>query len=104
MIDKRFRENFDTGLIKIRYEIKSRLVPHGLHGSVIDTDLGPDDQVPTGSTIGIVVKGRTASRTFDRAEIESCHLRVGGTVLAGILSMVEELSAAPAVAAQPGGG
>ncbi len=97
MIDKRFRENFDTGLIKIRYEIKSRLVPHGLYGSVTDADIGPSDEVPTGSTIQIVVKGRTAGRTFDRAEIEACRLRVGGAVLLGIISMVDELSAAQPV-------
>lgn len=99
MIDKRFRENFDTGLSKIRHEIKSRLVPHGLYGSVTDADIGPDDQVPTGSKIEIVVKGRTAGRTFDRADIEGCRLRVSGPVLSGIISMVEELSAA-----QPTGG
>ena len=94
MIDKHFRENFDTGLSKIRHEIKSQLVPHGLYGSVTDADIGPSDEVPTGTTIQIVVKGRTAVRTFDRADIEGCRLRVGGPVLLGIVSMIEELSAA----------
>jgi hypothetical protein len=86
------REEFDTGISKIRNEIKSRLVSHGFHGTVITVDDGPPEGV-TGSSIQIVVKGRTVSRLFDRREIESCRLRVGGTVLAGIVSMVEELAA-----------
>jgi hypothetical protein len=86
------REEFDTGISKIRNEIKSRLVSHGFHGTVTSLDSGPPEEV-TGSSIQIVVKGRTASRTFDRREIESCRLRVGGTVLAEILSMVDELAA-----------
>ena len=32
MDDKQLREQFDTGLKKIRHEIKSRLVPHGRRG------------------------------------------------------------------------
>lgn len=90
---KQLREEFDTGLSKIRYEIKSRLVPHGLFGSVTDADVGPVDAVPSGSIIKIVVKGRTAERSFERRQIEDCRLRVGGAVLLGILSMVDELVA-----------
>jgi hypothetical protein len=93
MDDKQKREEFDTGLSKIRHEIKSQLVPHGFFGSVTDVDIGPADQVPAGSRIEIVVKGRTAGRLFDRQQIEACRLRVGGTVLSEIISMVDELSA-----------
>ena len=93
MEDRHLREEFDTGLRKIRHEIKSRLVPHGLFGTVTDIDSGSGETVPEGSRIEIVVKGRTATRSFDRQEIEACRLRVGGTVLVGIISMVDELSA-----------
>jgi hypothetical protein len=55
MEEKQIREEFDTGLAKIRHEIKSLLVPHG-------------------------------------QEIEACRLRVGGVVLLGIISGVDELS------------
>jgi hypothetical protein len=41
----------------------------------------------------IVAKGRTAGRQFDRQQIEGCRLRVSGTVLLEIISMVDELSA-----------
>jgi hypothetical protein len=93
MEDKQLREGFDTGLGKIRHEIKSRLVPHGFFGNVthIDTDLV--DQVPTGSKIEIVVKGRAVERSFSRQDIEGCRLRVGGAVLVGIISMIDELAA-----------
>lgn len=92
MEDKLKREEFDTGLGKIRHEIKSRLVPHGLFGSIayVDNDLA--EEVPTGSKIAISVKGRTVERSFSRQEIEDCRLRVGGPVLTGIISMIEELS------------
>jgi hypothetical protein len=92
MEDKQLREEFDTALGKIRHEIKSRLVPHGLFGSVTYVDVAPLEPVPAGSTIAIAVKGRTAERSFDRHDIESCRLRVGGSVLVGIIAMVEELS------------
>jgi len=92
MNDPNPREEFDTGISKIRNEIKSRLVPHGLFGTVTNVDRGPPDDV-TGASIQIVASGRTASRSFDRREIESCRLRVGGTVLAEIISMVNELAA-----------
>jgi len=90
MEDKHQREEFDTGLLKIRHEIKSRLVTHGFFGSVTCADL---DDVPSGSKIGIAVKGRTAERSFSRQEVEGCRLRVGGAVLTGIIAMVDELAA-----------
>jgi hypothetical protein len=92
MDDKQLREEFDTGLSKIRLEIKSRLVRHGLYGSVTEIDTGPAGDVPTGSKIELVVKGRTVGRSFDRRQIEDCCLRVGGTVLPAIISMVDEVS------------
>jgi hypothetical protein len=87
------REYFDTGLRKIRTEIKTRLVPHGLFGSITDVDSNSDDHALSGSRIEISIKGRTVSRSFGRQEIEACRLRVDGVVLSGIISMVEELSA-----------
>jgi hypothetical protein len=86
------REHFDTGLRKIRTEIKTRLVPHGLFCTITDVDSSSDERALSGSRIEIAIKGRTASRSFDRQEIEDCRLRVGGAVLVGIISMVEELS------------
>jgi hypothetical protein len=91
-VNQQSRETFDTGLKKIRLEIKSRLVPHGLFGSVTETDTGGDAGL-TGSTIVITVKGRTCSRSFDRKQIEDCHLRVGGAVLVSVTAMIDELSA-----------
>jgi hypothetical protein len=90
--DKQNREEFDTGLAKIRHEIKSRLVPHGLYGSVTYIDIGPVAEAPNGSKIEVAVKGRTVERSFSRQDIEGCRLRVGGVVLLGIISMVDELS------------
>jgi hypothetical protein len=92
MEDKLTREVFDTGLSKIRHEIKSRLVTHGFFGSITFVDIEPADPVPSGSKIEISVKGRTVGQSFTRAEIEGCHLRVGGAVLAGVISMIQELS------------
>jgi len=92
MEEKQFREEFDTGLAKIRHEIKNRLVPHGFFGSVTYVDMETVDHIPTGSTIAVAVKGRTVERAFSRQDIEGCRLRVGGVVLAGIISMVDELS------------
>jgi hypothetical protein len=87
------REHFDTGLRKIRTEIKTRLVPHGLFCTITDVDSNSGDSVLSGTRIEIAIKGRTASRSFDRQAIEDCRLRVAGPVLVGIISMVEELSA-----------
>jgi hypothetical protein len=92
MVQAQGREEFDTGLGKIRHEIKSRLVPHGFFGSVTYADIEPGEQVPAGSKIEIAVKGRTVGMTFTRAEIENCRLRVAGPVLLGIISMIDELS------------
>jgi hypothetical protein len=93
MEEKQVREVFDTGLSKIRHEIKSRLVPHGLYGSVIQVDIESADHSPTGSTIELIVNDRHAQRSFDRGQIEDCYLRVRGEVLLGIISMIEEVSA-----------
>ena len=60
------REEFDTGLAKIRHEIKSQLVPRGFFGSVTFVDIEGADHVPTGSTIAIAVKGRTVARSIRR--------------------------------------
>ena len=55
MDDNPLREEFDTGLSKIRQEIKSRLVPHGLFGSVTQVDIDPTERGPAGSKIEIMV-------------------------------------------------
>ena len=70
MEGKQIREEFDTGLGKIRHEIKSRLVPHGFFGTVKYIDIETADHVPTGSTIEIAVKGRTVTRSFSRQRCE----------------------------------
>jgi hypothetical protein len=93
MEDKYVREEFDTGVNKIRQEIKSRLVLHGLYGSVVGVDTGSTEDGPAGSRIEIIVKGKSAARSFDREQIEHCCLRVGGDVLLGIIAMVDEVSA-----------
>jgi hypothetical protein len=93
MDEKLEREKFDTGLSKIRQEIKSRLVDHGFFGSVTNVDLDPTDQGPAGSKIGLIVKGRSVERSFNRQDIEDCRLRVGGPVLLAIIAMVDEVSA-----------
>lgn len=95
MDEKLLREEFDTGLSKIRLEIKSRLVPHGLYGTVTDIDIDPTPtHGPAGSRIELVVKGRTVGRSFDRRQIEDCRLRVGGDVLLAIISMIDEVRTA----------
>jgi len=91
--DQHTREEFDTALARIRHDIKGRLVTHGLFGSITYRDIESADHVLSGSTIEITAKGRTVERSFDRQEIEGCHLRVSGTVLLGVKSMVDELSA-----------
>lgn len=92
MEEKEKREEFDTGLRRIRHEIKSRLVAHGYFGTVAYVDIDSVDHVPTGSKIEIAVKGKTVERSFSRQDIEGCRLRVGGVVLLGIILMVDELS------------
>ncbi len=86
------REKFDSGLAKIRNEIKSRLVPHGFFGSVTCFDIENADHIATGSTIAVAVKGRIVERSFSREDVEGCRLRVGGVVLLGIIAVVDELS------------
>lgn len=90
--DEQSREEFDTALARIRHDIKGRLVTHGFFGSVTYRDVEVD-HVLSGSTVAVTVKGRTAERSFSRQEIEDCRLRVGGAVLLGVISMVDEFSA-----------
>ena len=87
------QEAFDTGLKKIRQEIKSRLVPHGIFATVNDVAVGQADSVPHDSRIEIAAKGKIVRRSFDRRLIEGCCLRVGGEVLVGIIAMVDEVAA-----------
>ena len=93
MEEKHLREHFDTGISKIRQEIKTRLVIHGLYASITSMDTDLTGRGPTGTTIEITVKGRSAARSFDREQIEQCHLKVGGAVQMGIIAMIEEVSA-----------
>lgn len=93
MDEDQHREEFDTALARIRHEIKGRLVQHGFFGSVTYKDIEAADHVLSGSTVAIAAKGKTVERSFSRQEIENCRLRVGGAVLSGVISMVEELSA-----------
>lgn len=92
MEETQLREKFDTGLKKIRLEIKSGLVSHGLFGTIACVDGDLTDHVPDGSRIEIAAKGKTAERSFDRKQIEDCCLRVRGEVLLSISAMVEEVS------------
>jgi hypothetical protein len=92
MQDEQNREEFDTALARIRHDIKGRLVSHGFFGSVIYRDVEAVDHLLSGSTIEVTVKGKTAERSFSRQEIEGCRLRVGGAVLLGVISIVDELS------------
>jgi hypothetical protein len=86
------RERFDTGLNKIRHEIKSRLAMHGLFGIVSHSDTS---DFPDGVSVEVRAKGKSVARSFSGAQIEGCCLRVGGAVLTGILAMVDELAPAP---------
>jgi hypothetical protein len=87
------RELFDTGVKKIRHEIRSLLAQHGLFGTISDLDNGPPGSVPESTRVEIQVKGRVVGRQFDRHEIEGCCLRVKGAVLSSITAMVDEASA-----------
>jgi hypothetical protein len=100
MEEGQIREPFDTGVKKIRHELRSLLAQHGLFGTITDADSGPANAVPDSSKVEIQVKGRTAARLFDRRQIEGCCLRVGGAVLSSIVAMVDEVSA-PAPAPAP---
>jgi hypothetical protein len=95
--DSQTREEFDTALARIRHDIKGRLVIHGFFGTVSYQDLESADHVLQGSTIVVTAKGRSAERSFNRQEIEDCRLRISGAVLAGVISMVDEISS-PAAA------
>ena len=92
MEEKQLREEFDTGLKKIKLEIKSRLVTHGLFGTVTNVDADSTGDVPDGSEIEVAAKGKTARRSFDRHQIEGSCLRVSGAVLIDIIAMVDEVS------------
>jgi len=93
MESEQLQEQFDTGLRKIRDEIKSRLVVQGLFGTITSDHSGPRD-VPDGSRVEIHAKGKTVGISFDRKQIEGCCLRVTGAVLSSVIAMVEELSVA----------
>jgi hypothetical protein len=95
MEETQLREKFDTGLKKIKMEIKSRLVPYGVFGTITGTDYGPMGDVPDGSRIEIAAKGRTVGRLFGHKLIEDCCLRVRGEVLSSIIDMVDEVCAPP---------
>jgi hypothetical protein len=93
MNEAAIREEFATGLKKITLEIKSRLVTHGLYGTVTDFATEPTLDVAAGSRIELAANGKTARRSFDHQQIEGCRLRVGGAVLQAVISMVDEVSA-----------
>jgi hypothetical protein len=98
-MDSQSREEFDTALARIRHDIKGRLVVHGFFGTVSYQDVQAADNALQGATIRVVAKGKIAERSFGRQEIEECRLRIGGPVLLGVISMVDELSA-PTIAQQ----
>lgn len=85
-------EVFDTGLKKIRHEIKSRLVLQGLFGTI--TNVNDPDDISAGTRVEIHAKGKAVGMSLDRKQIEGCSLRVAGAVLSGVIAMVEELSVA----------
>jgi hypothetical protein len=85
-------EVFDTGLKKIRHEIKSRLVLQGLFGTI--TNVNDPDDISGGARVEIHAKGKAVGISLDRKQIEGCSLRVAGAVLASVIGMVEELSVA----------
>ena len=93
MESEQLHEVFDTGLKKISHEIKSRLVLQGLFGTITSNRSGPDE-LPDGARVEIHAKGKVVGMSFDRKQIEGCSLRVAGQVLASVIAMVEELSAA----------
>ena len=83
------QEKFDTGLKKIRYEIKSCLVLHGLFGTVSHS---ASSELPDGTRVEIHANGNTVGKSLGRAQIEGCCLRVGAEVQSAIISMVDELA------------
>jgi len=91
-MNEQSQEEFATGLKKIRLEIKTRLILHGLFGTIADFPSAEAADAPDRSTIEITVNGRKVARTFERKLIEGCCLRVGGVVSQGIIAMVDEIS------------
>ncbi len=92
MEDKQLREEFDTGLKKIGGgDPKSFGAPWSF-GSITNADSDTGD-VPAGSRIQIVAKGRSAARSFGPCTNKGCCLRVSGPVLVEIISMIDEVSA-----------
>jgi hypothetical protein len=92
MEGEQLHEEFDTGLKKIKHEIKNRLVLQGLFGTITSDDDQRD--ISGGARVEIHAKGKTVGKSFDRKQIEGCCLRVAGAVLASVIAMVEELWAA----------
>jgi hypothetical protein len=91
--ETRSNEVFDTGLKKIQFELKSQLASHGLYGTVSDVPVNHNSSPMSAVNIEVAAKGRVASRSFERRQIEGCYLRVSGEVLMGIVSLVNELAA-----------
>ena len=85
-------EVFDTGLRKIRHELKSQLASHGLYATLTEPTRNSTSSPPIEAIIEVAVKGRVARRSFERTLVEGCHLRVQGAVLKEIASIVEELA------------
>jgi hypothetical protein len=96
-VNEQSQEEFATGLKKIRLEIKSRLILHGLFGVIAELPVAgaAAADAPDRSTIEIMVNGRKVARSFERKQIEGCCLRVGGVVLQDIIAMVDEISTPP---------
>jgi hypothetical protein len=90
MESEQLHEVFDTGLKKIRHEIKNRLVLQGLFATITTGDKDLHD-ISGGARVEIHAKGKTVGISFDRKQIEGCCLRVAGAVLSSVIAMVEEL-------------
>jgi hypothetical protein len=90
MESEQLHEVFDTGLKKIKHEIKNRLVLQGLFGT-ITSDENELHDISGGARVEIHAKGKTVGISFDRKQIEGCCLRVAGAVLASVIALVEEL-------------
>jgi hypothetical protein len=92
MESEQLHEVFDTGLKKIKHEIKSQLVLQGLFATITSDDQPHD--ISGGATVEIHAKGKTVQMSLDRKQVEGCCLRVAGTVLSNVIAVVAELSAA----------
>jgi hypothetical protein len=93
MESEQLHEVFDTGLKKIRHEIKNRLVLQGLFATITSNENDLHD-ISGGARVEIHAKGKTVGMSLDRKQIEGCCLRVAGPVLSSVIAMVEELSVA----------